>query len=204
MITSIEEYNSLLQHIQSNNRPTIVDKLPSSEKIFNIDLESRVVEAPEALCIQHDHNAETIYFCVDRYFDHIDLSQTVCVIQYLNAKGQGGLYFVPFYDLTTYYHEGKMLLPWMLEKFLTQYNGRVYFSVRFYRVDEDYSGDNVKFLYNLNTQVAASKVVPGGALPEDFLELNDKYDFEASVVAEMKQQIANIDRRTDLYWTVLN
>lgn len=204
MITSIDEYNKLLHYMQSNNRPSIVDKLPSSENIYAVDLNSRTIEAPNTLSIQHDHNAETIYFCVDRFFDHLDLSKSVCVIQYLNAKNQGGVYFVPYYDLTTYYEEGKMLFPWMLEKFLTQYPGKIKFAIRFYRVDEGYSSDNVRFLYNINTQIASSKIIPGGAITEDFLELNDKYDFEASVIAGIKQQIADIDKRNDLYWMVLD
>lgn len=204
MITSIEEYNSLLHQMQSNNRPTIVDRLPSSENVYNIDLNTRTVETPSSLAIQYDHNAETIYFCVDRYFDHIDLSKSMCVIQYINAKNQGGLYFVPYYDLTTYYEEDKILLPWMLEKFLTQYNGKVKFAIRFYRVDEDYSSTDIKFLYNINTQTAISSITPGGALTEDFLELNDSYDFDANVIAQLRQEIADINRRNDLYWIVLN
>ena len=201
MITSVEEYNKLLYQIQSENKPSVAVRLPESEKIYTVDLNSRTIETPNILSVQNDHNAETIYFLVDRYFDHIDLSTTTCVIQYINAKGKSGIYFVPFYDLISY--ENKILFPWEIEKFLSQHVGTVKFAIRFYKIDENYSINNVKFIYNLNTQAATSKIVAGGAIIEDYLELNEDYNFEASVIAEIKQDILKLQSYPDLYWEVI-
>ena len=39
---------------------------------------------------------------VDRFFCGIDLANTSCLVQYVNAKGEGRFFPVPFYDTTTY------------------------------------------------------------------------------------------------------
>ena len=62
MITTPADYLSLLYLIQDQNRQTIAITLPKDEKIYNIDLNSRAVEAPEFLSVEYDHNAETIYY----------------------------------------------------------------------------------------------------------------------------------------------
>ena len=108
MITTPKEYYDKLWQIQSENAPTLAILLPSAERIYNIDLNKRTIDAPEYLSVSEDHNAETIYFKVDRFFDNVDLSNTVCIIQYVNALGEERVYAVPFYDVETYgrYIEG--------------------------------------------------------------------------------------------------
>ena len=80
MITTPEEYIAKLYLIQNNNLPTVALLLPSDETIYNIDLNSRTIEAPEFLSTETDHFAETIYFKVDRYFDNMDSTKTICII----------------------------------------------------------------------------------------------------------------------------
>ena len=70
MITTQEEYYHLLYRIQENNAPTTAILLPSTERTYYIDLNKREIEAPEFLSVEHDHTAETLYFVVDRYYDH--------------------------------------------------------------------------------------------------------------------------------------
>lgn len=108
MISTPLEYYQKLWQIQSKNPPELAVLLPSTEKIFNIDLNTRTIEAPEYLSVAKDHNAETIYFKVDRFFDNVDLTNTVCLIQFINANKEEHLYAVPFYDITTLnrYKEG--------------------------------------------------------------------------------------------------
>ena len=102
MITTAEEYYSHLFQIQDHNAPSLALLLPRDEIIYNIDLNTRKIEAPDVLSAQYDHYAETIYFSVDRYFDNMDLTNTVCVVQFINEKNEeeGHLYVVPFYDIT--------------------------------------------------------------------------------------------------------
>jgi hypothetical protein len=101
MITSAEEYLSKQYLVNSANIPTIALLLPSTEKIYNINLSTREVEVPEYLSVLKDHYAETIYFKCDRFFDNMDLTDTVCVIQYQNKNSpdNGHYYAVPFYDI---------------------------------------------------------------------------------------------------------
>lgn len=80
MITTAAEYEQYLARIQDENAPSIAILLPSDERIYNVDLNSRKIEAPEFLSVEKDHHAECIYFMVDRFFDNMDLSNTVCVI----------------------------------------------------------------------------------------------------------------------------
>ena len=102
MITTAEEYNELLWKIQDQNAPVSAVLLPSTENVYLIDLEARTIGAPDFLSVQTDHKAETIFFLVDRFYDGVDLATTTCVVQYINANGEGRIYPVPFYDVTTY------------------------------------------------------------------------------------------------------
>lgn len=158
MITTATEYfANLFKIINTGNYPSLAVLLPSSENIYNIDLESRTIEAPEFLSVLDDHNSETIYFLVDRFFDNMDMSQTACVIQYINALGEGRLYTVPYYDIETFHAVGKMLIPWCIEGEATKAAGDVTYSIRFFKVDP-----TGKYLtYNLNTRAFTSKVLTG-------------------------------------------
>ena len=73
MVTTPLEYYSNLNLVLNEN-PPIYALLPNAEKIYNIDLNTRIIDAPEFLGVNKDHKAETIYFIVDRYNDYMDLS----------------------------------------------------------------------------------------------------------------------------------
>lgn len=102
MITTIEEYYKNLGLIQDSNYPSKALLLPSDEFIYEINLDTRTIEAPVFLGVEKDHVAETIFFITNRFFCGIDLANTSCLIQYINAKGEGRFFPVPFYDTTTY------------------------------------------------------------------------------------------------------
>jgi hypothetical protein len=76
-------YKSLLSEINNAAMAsTLVDAIvvPSNKQLYNVDLNTRKIEAPEVLSIQSEHYAETVYFLVDRFYDNMDLAQTNCVI----------------------------------------------------------------------------------------------------------------------------
>lgn len=102
MITTSEEYLNNLWKINDPNTPIRAILLPSDEIIYNIDLNTRTIETPASLSVQGDHIAETIYFLVDRMYGNMDLSNTTCVIQYINADNEEGFQVVPFYDIFTF------------------------------------------------------------------------------------------------------
>ena len=106
MITTREDYLSLLYRIQDPNKQTSIVKLPPDEPMCKVDLDSRSITVPKEIkIIEFDHNSETLYFTIDRYFDNVDLSTLYAVVQYNNAnpdKSKSGfIYAVPYFDITT-------------------------------------------------------------------------------------------------------
>lgn len=78
MITSSHEYMQRLQDIQNQDNLKELVMLPSDEPRFIIDANERTISIPDGftfLGVLNDHNAETVYFEIDRYYDQTDLSQ---------------------------------------------------------------------------------------------------------------------------------
>lgn len=165
MVTGVEEYFKILEELQKNNT-TLPINIQSGESFFDVDLNDRLIIVPpefkKYIAVQRDHNIETIYFRVDRYFDTTDLSELTCVVQFTNARKESGIHLVSEKDLTTYSSDGKMILGWKLNRDLTQYPGTVTYSLRFYRLDE-----NKKFIYDLHTIPAIGIIAPGLDTLED-------------------------------------
>lgn len=116
MITFSPEYQEKLWEIQNMNLLRKVVLVPHNEKILAVDLNARTIETPEFLSVSKDHEAETIYFEFDRYYDMVDLTTMICIIQYKNAAGEEFIYPVPFYDIDTLSYKGnKVLIPWCIQ-----------------------------------------------------------------------------------------
>ena len=202
MITAPQEYFDNLWLIQSKNAPITAILLPSSEHIYEIDLHSRTIEAPEFLSLEKDHYAETIYFMVDRFYDNIDLKNTVCIVQYITPSGLKRIYPVPFYDSETYKNfltleededTPKLIFPWCIDGAATRDAGIVEYSIRFYKLDEYHH----TLVYNLSTLPAKSEVLHG----MEVLEKNEDYDFTAEVIEQIFARIEDIKKyNSDIYW----
>lgn len=188
MITTPQEYYSKLHLIQDTNKPTVAVLAPESEKIYHIDLSTRKIESPDFLSIEKDHMAETIYFTVDRFYDGIDLLETTCIVQYINANKEARIYAVPFFDVTTF--EGKILFPWCIEGEATKAAGNVQYSFKFYHTFKG-ENDEVLFDFNLNTMAASSRVLTG----LDVAKKDETYDYIAS---EIESALARVDVATKL------
>jgi hypothetical protein len=195
MITTSKEYYDLLYRIQDENAPSIAVLLPSTETIYDIDLNTRTIAAPEFLSVEKDHRAETIFFKVNRYFDHVDLTTTTCIIKYINAKGEGRIFAVPYYDVDTLSDENKMIIPWVIDGDVTKASGDVQYSIEFYRLNS--SGR--KFEYSLGTLTSVSKVLHG--IDQD-TEFDEQEDHLASISAEIFARIDAISK-DDVYWITL-
>lgn len=175
MITSAQEYFANLYRIQDQNPPTLALLLPSTEKIYEIDLNHRRIEAPEFLSVETDHKAEAIYFKMPRFFDGIDLTTKTAVIQYENAAGEGHLYVVPFYDIETADRLGinmgintrqTILFPWLIDNNVAKKGGTVKYNIRFYELATE-----TQVAYSLSTLPAESKILYGIDLSDDTLYL---------------------------------
>jgi hypothetical protein len=86
MITSSQEYEQFLANIAEDTPSTIVMRLPTTEPVYEIDWNSRSVSAPPFIGVEGDHEAEIIYFEMDRYFDAFDLAETIGLIIFKNAR----------------------------------------------------------------------------------------------------------------------
>lgn len=177
VVSQEEFFANLFAITDGGNIPQLAVLLPKSESIYNIDLDSRTIESPEFLSVRYDHNSETVYFIVDRYFDNMDLSQTCCVIQYINAKQEGRFYVVPFYDIVTFKDANKMIIPWCIEGEATKAAGEVTYSVRFFKTDDT----GKKLTYNLNTLSSTSTVLNGMNILDYYVVHLDVNNYEPGI-----------------------
>lgn len=201
-------YKSLLYEIQnaSTQGPTVDTIIvPSNILLYNIHLDTREIDAPEYLSVQHEHYAETIYFVVDRYYDNMDLAQTTCVVQYVTPDNKSYIYAVPFCDTVTF--PDKIILPWCISGSATSLSGTVKYIVRFYKIDEqsvinennERDPSRAEFSYSLSTKPASSKVMYGlpieGILDEEnyHIETNNRFYEFLNVINQM------VDNATT-YW----
>ena len=166
MITSQQDYEKALAKIQAeHNFPIVasfidkVDGFKDGEKdplsVYSIDLNTRQIDAPEYLSVENDHQAETIYFKINRYFGHIDLSNMVFMIQYKNARLECYNYLVPYIDIA--YENGYIYFPWCIESPATRFAGKVTYALKIFYVNPN-SG---RLVFELNTLPATGLIKNG-------------------------------------------
>lgn len=167
MSTTDTNYTTLLQEIQNSTSPTFVN-FGLDKPRFIINTNTRQIEIPTEfsfLSVRYNHNAETIYFEIDRYFEGEDLSNHTCIVQFANkdsSKKQEGIYVVKEMDMDSY--EDKIVFKWEVENDATQIVGDITFSIRFYTVDSE-----GHFTYSFNTLPATSNIL-------DTLNTTSEYD----------------------------
>lgn len=195
MVTNPSDYEEKLWQIQSSAPTEKAILLPTDEKIYDIDLNTRKITVPKFLSVEKDHQAETVYFRFDRYYDLIDLTTMSCVVEYINANGDTYIYPVPFYDTSLFIDKNQVLIPWCIQGPATEKAGTVKFAVRFYQINKDH-----KLSYSLRTLVAESQVLKGqkaddGNISYDNIDLNDN-------LLEFLQEVESAyrDNVLTLYW----
>ena len=206
MITTAEQYNANLHLINNINPPTYAT-LPTADNIYNIDIQTREIDAPRFLAVEKGNISETIYFIVDRYADYMDLATTSCVITYTNALGKTRVYAVPFYDIYTFVDEKKMIVPWCLDAGVAEAPGQVEFAVQFFKIGEvrNLETNDVEQIvnYSLNTRPAKSMVLVGMTAKEwaeNHVLTADQYDQLLDKINTIEQyQLDNYAT----YWTIL-
>lgn len=149
-------YLKKLEEIQNGTttQETIFKQSPDEEK-FIINADTREISVPSSFSnigVIYDHNAETIFFKITRYFDNVDLNDHTCIIQYINAGKEEDIYTVTQKDLS---NEGEIIFGWKITNSVTKYSGSVSFAVRFYSIT------NGVFDYNFNTKIAQFNVLNG-------------------------------------------
>lgn len=194
-----EEVTTLdqLYDLQAKNAPSNV-YLPFADNIYDIDLKTRQIHGPDYISVQRDHKSEIIYFRVDRFWDYMDLSNTVCIVEYIvpgDVERVPHIYVVPFYDTAKFMKDNKMIFPWNVGGAATSQNGTIEYAIRFYRIDGE--GNNKKLVYNLNTLPTKSKVLK--SLETDGEIMKAEYDIPVEAYEELIHQVIN--NRT--YWTIV-
>ena len=199
-------------HINSANPPQqVIPNFPlADEELFEIDLNTRIIKGPEWLSLKEDHESQLLYFSVDRFYDNIDLSNTVCVIQYETIhkdtkEKYKGVYFVPLYDLLTLADEEKMILVWQIKNSVSQSATVVSYNFRFYKLDSE------GFLeYNLNTLPTTSKILDtltpkstNAPSPEDSDEEIKKWKQLATEFEELYDTVHQALQWNKTYWEIL-
>ena len=210
-LTKIESFDDLLFKIQTyedeqgQRFPQLVHLLPENDQIFDIDLDSRTINIPQFLSVQYDHNAEIIYFKCPRYFENVDLATTVCIIEYVNADGEAGLYWVPYYNVDINYDINlsdnqksedltpQMLIPWAVGGLATASAGTVTFTVRFYQLD----AERKTFIFNMSMQPAYGEILHGIDLAEEDLA---KFQLDTDVVTEIYQNLSLVQSEATTMW----
>ena len=196
---STDEINSLnqLYDIQAKHAPSNV-YLPFAHNIYEVDLNTRKIDGPAYLSVRRDHKAEVIYFKLDRYFDYMYLSNTVCIIQYLIPdENIPRIYIVPFFDTSTYFKDNKILIPWVVGGAVTSKAGKVEYSIRFYKIQRENDND-IKLVYNLSTLPTTSEILY--SLEGDGEIMNVAYDVE---IATHWQDLIDQVKNSQTTWTVL-
>lgn len=157
MIVSPKEYSDLLYRLNDPNLFANMIQIPDDERIYEINLNTREIEAPEFLSVSSEHNAEIIWFKMDRFFDNIDLYNATCWIQFINANGEELFCAAPITVALEKFGNEKVLIPWPVNSAVTKKSGTIKFSFQFFKLSEDH----LRFLYLINTKPATSKVLPG-------------------------------------------
>lgn len=196
MVTNSQEYAEKLWQIQANNPTTKAILLPGDETIYEVDLNSRTIAVPKFLSVAKDHQAETIYFQFDRFYDRIDLTTKSCVIQYTNAAGDSYIYPVPYYDTETLSGQRKVIIPWCIQGAATEKAGTVKFAISFYSVDV-----NHQINYCLNTLVASGEIL-NGQNTSDLRDITESQVTLDSSLLELLQSLENLANSHELavYW----
>lgn len=212
-ITPEKEYFSNLSLLYNVNPPAYAS-LPAAEILYNIDLNTRKIDAPKVLSIEKDHKSNIVYFSVNRFMDYMDLALTNCIIQYniereVKGKKVKKTYFypVPFFDIYQKATEGKIIFPWALDASVTSASGIVEFSIVFFKIGtkiNDNGNAEYIYTYNLNTLPARSEVIKG-------IEKYEITDEEEKILSDYQyfnlwaaiNDIKKDGVGTELFWTIL-
>lgn len=194
---SYEYYESKLTEIKYLEVPDQVVN-PETEPIFKVNLNTREITVPkgfEELAVYGDHNAETIWFAVDRWFDGEDLKSKACGVQYENALGEKGL--LPLNYVSEQSNETNtpsaekpvLMLGWTIPYNITKVTGNLNISLRFYKTEE------TDIIYNLSTEPVRVYIKPGLYITDEMENVNPPKDSLSELVEKIEKIYQNDELR---------
>lgn len=145
--------------------------LPADEPFFKIDANTRTITVPDefskggkGVSVKGDEVAETVYFSIDRYFDTTDFydKNLKAIVQWENANKDQKISLTTEKAVIVDQSEGaeKVIFGWPLTSEVTEYDGNVTFSVRFYNIKKD-EQDKEYLEYSFSTLNATVKIHKG-------------------------------------------
>ena len=164
-ITSLDELFGYMKELRML-KPQLT-RLPLDEPCFEINANARTITIPPEfvkngiLSVQGDEIAESIYFRINRFYDHVDLATQEILIQYINAKGEENASIPPVVDIES--DPGYIIFEWPISSKVTAAAGNVQFSVRFFTYDDkklDANGRGGRLVYSLSTLPATLPIKP--------------------------------------------
>lgn len=205
MITAENKYFANLDILQNVNFPAYA-LLPTADKIYNINVNTRKIDNPNITLVEKDHKSATLYFAIDRYIDYMDLAHTKCLIQY-NIGGNTYYYPVPYYDIYSMIAERKIILPWNLDYSVTATPGGVPFTIRFFKTGTVTGADNKTetiLTYSLN--ILPSTIQIEKSLAEKQITNADEAYLKPGEVEKLMAYVDTTMKTLSrkVYWTVLS
>ena len=226
MITTSSEYTSWLLNQALHPNKKIFSKeaiiIPFDEPILDIDLDSREIRNSingSIVNITLDHQAEIIFFRINRYYQTIDLAKenVAGFIIYQAADGRVVAYQIPTY-YTDQEDDNKILFPWVLTNSVTAAAGSVRFAVTFIGYDIDEEDSDIKTInFRLNTLVSSLTITENSLVSSQIdgfeilsAEGQEQY-FAPTAIEDIGEYIIDLQnaineiaennpRRTQVFW----
>lgn len=173
--------------------------LPIDEEVFEINANTRQISIPEnfrknGIAVQGDQVAEVVYFKIARYFDFMDLNNTMIYIQYETPDGTQDASFEWVRDIES--EPDYLIFGWALDSRITAASGLLKFSIRFVNLDNPQDSelpDNIKYTYSLNTLQASVNIQPTLVMENDI-----NHDAVAKGMEKIKHMIISRVKQAEI------
>lgn len=175
-------------------------RIPYDEPVYEIDLDTRTVKAPEFLSVLEDHNAEVIWFKVNRFYDDVDLYGSTCWIQFKNALKESYI-SVTIPKVIVESNHDILYIPWPISGCATKAAGTIEFSFQFFKMSED----KQRVFYTIHTKPASSKILHGLHV-DPFGEINEDSENDPQLLEiermlrELTEKYSVLRKDYELYW----
>jgi hypothetical protein len=198
---SLEYYVDKIKEISNLALPDrFID--PENEPVFNVDLNTREISVPSALRqigVVGDHNAETLWFAFDRYFDGEDLMTKAVGIQFRDALGNVAMRQADYRQDTSDSTDKKVvLIGWKVPFDVTHTSGQVTLSLRFYTLTD------TDCIYSLGTENAQVYIGDSLYITDEDENLNPPRDSLSQLVSRIEELYINNTLQTVDYATAAN
>lgn len=169
-LQSLEEYFAQIEEIAAfalNHKEytSLCLAMPVDEPTFDIDANSRTITVPSifkknGIAVMGDHQAETIYFSIDKYFDYQSFAADNVNIRINWVSGNSGkkgeeltVNTSPAFGPSENLIPGKYVFGWVINNNMTKQVGTLTFSVEIYITDVEN-----KIIYSFNTLPATLNI----------------------------------------------